>query len=330
MPTRSLRGDRLTASPAVEILRGTTKPDGSPDLKSFRVVGTVPAALVDKYSIDEKFQFFDPITPAEAKAHPDAITIYAARTRLSPKRASANSNVISLHVLIAPQPVAAIETKVTEPAIELSWPPVDHSSAGYPLSAATYNVYRAEFENPADAPETPPATQATAQDAAQLKLDNKLALLATQSDHVYSDKSFEFGKTYVFIVRSVVSHNGTTLESSDSQPAVVTPRDTFPPAVPKDISSAVLPGESPNSVVVELSWSINTESDFSGYRIYRSDQPDSKGTPITTDLLPTPAYRDTSVLPPHRYWYTVTAVDRSGNESAPSAATVVEVAHPSP
>lgn len=326
MPTRSLRGDRLAAPPAVEILRGTNKPDGSPDLKSLRVVGTVPAALVENYSIDEKFQFFDPINPVDTKSTASAVTIYAARTRLSPKRASANSNIISLHILSVPQPIAAIETKVTEPAVELSWPAIDHTSAGDPINNVTYNIYRAEFDNVADAP----AAASAARDAAQLKLDSKLHLLDTQPDRTYSDKSFEFGKTYVYIVRSVISNNGAPLESSDSQPAIITPRDTFPPATPKDISSAVLPGENPNTVLVELSWSINSESDFAGYRVYRSDQLDVKGTLLTPDLLPTPAYRDTSVLPPHRYWYTVTAVDRSGNESAPSAATAVEVAQPSP
>jgi hypothetical protein len=39
---------------------------------------------------------------------------------------------------------------------------------------------------------------------------------------------------------------------------------------------------------------------------------------LTTELLPAPVYRDISVQAGHRYWYTVTAVDRAGNESAPA------------
>ena len=42
MPARSSGGDRLLSTPAVEILRGTVKPDGAPDLKSLRVVDTIP------------------------------------------------------------------------------------------------------------------------------------------------------------------------------------------------------------------------------------------------------------------------------------------------
>jgi hypothetical protein len=330
MPTRSLAGDRLAAVPAIEILRGVPKPDGSPDLKSLRVVDTVPGSLAEKYSIEEKFQFFDPLAPAETKAHPGVVAIYAVRTRLSAKRASANSNLISLHIFNAPQSVAAIATKVTEPAVELSWPPVERTSAGDPLSTVTYNIYRAEFDNPADSAAYLAQDQGPIPVAAQLKLDSKLQLLASQPDHLYGDKSFQFGKTYAYVVRSCTSAGGGNLESSDSPPAILTPRDTFPPAVPQDISAAILPGEKPHALVIELSWSINVEPDFAGYRVYRSDQPDSQVVLLTPDLLLTPAYRDTSVQPLHRYGYTVTAVDRAGNESAPSAATLVEIAEPSP
>jgi chitodextrinase len=41
--------------------------------------------------------------------------------------------------------------------------------------------------------------------------------------------------------------------------------------------------------------------------------------------LPTPSFRDNNVASGRRYWYTVTAVDRAGNESPPSAASLVEV-----
>jgi fibronectin type 3 domain-containing protein len=82
-------------------------------------------------------------------------------------------------------------------------------------------------------------------------------------------------------------------------------------------------------VLVDLSWSINLETDLAGYRVYRSERQDMRGVLITADLLLAPAYRDTSVEPGHRYWYSVTAVDRAGNESDASASVVVDVAKPS-
>ena len=147
MPGRSITGDRLLSTPAVEVLRGTTKPDGSPDLKSLRVVDTIPGALAEKYFVGDKVQFTDPLTPEETKAQEGKIAIYTVRTRLSQKRASANSNIVSLRLFPVPARVASVEARVTEPAIELSWAAVDRTSAGDPLAVPVhYNIYRAELD----------------------------------------------------------------------------------------------------------------------------------------------------------------------------------------
>jgi fibronectin type 3 domain-containing protein len=321
MPGRSITGDRLLSTPAVEVLRGTAKPDGSPDLKSLRVVDTIPGALAEKYFVGDKVQFSDPLRPEETKAQAGKIAIYVVRTRLSQKRASANSNIVSLRIFPVPARVASVETRVTEPAVELTWPTVDRTSAGDPLTVPVhYNIYRAELDEA--------STNLAGQDVSQLNLNRKLQLLASQPTGSFGDRSFEFGKTYAYIVRSAIDRDGVALESADSTPAIVTPRDTFPPAAPQAISAAVVPEETDNAPVVDLSWSINVESDFAGYRVYRSEQPDTKGQLLTQELLPTPAYRDTSVQLARRYWYAVTAVDRVGNESAPSPPALVETAQP--
>jgi fibronectin type 3 domain-containing protein len=320
MPARSSAGARLASTPAIEILRGTVKPDGSPDLKSLRVVDTIPGSLAGNYILADKFQFTDPLSPQEVRMHP--VFTYAVRTRLSQKRASASSNVVSLAVFSVPEHVAAVEIHVTETAISLSWAAIDHTSGGEPLAAAPrYNIYRTELDDA--------AIKTAKRDVSQLSLNGKLQLLASQSENSYSDKSFEFGKTYAYVVRSVITIDGTPLESSDSTASIVEPRDTFPPAVPQALAAAVLPGETEGALVVDLSWSINVEPDFAGYRVYRSEQQDTPGHSLTPDLLPTPAYRDTSVQPAHSYWYTVAAVDRAGNESAPSPPVAVEIVQPS-
>jgi hypothetical protein len=323
LPTRSMTGDRLLAAPAVEILRGTAKADGSPDVKSLRVIDTIPGSLADKYLVGDKFQFTDPVAPEETKAPRVNLIIYTVRTRLSQKRASANSNVIALRLFSVPEHILSIAVHITEPAIALSWPAVDHTSAGDPLTASPrYNIYRAELDDA--------AAELAKRDVSQLKLNTNLQLLASQPETTYSDKSFQFGKTYAYLVRSILTIEGAPLESSDSAPAIVSPRDTFPPAVPQGLSAAVWPGESEASLVVDLSWSINVEADFAGYRIYRSEHQGTAGSLLQSELLPTPAYRDTSVQPAHHYWYSVTAVDRTGNESAPSPPAAIEIAQPSP
>jgi fibronectin type 3 domain-containing protein len=173
------------------------------------------------------------------------------------------------------------------------------------------------------------ASTTSAQGLAQSKQEPRFSPLALTESNSYRDTSFSFDHTYVYMVRSVIQADGKELESSDSQPVTVTPRDTFPPAPPQGLVAAVLPGSTSGTVLVDLSWSINLETDLAGYHVYRSEQEGTRGQLLNADLLPTPAIRDTSVEPGHRYWYTVTAVDRAGNESAPSAPLAVDVTQPS-
>ena len=323
LPADTVSGQKLTSTPAVEILRGAVGPSGATDTKTFRVVYTIPGAMVEDYRANGKIAFNDPIAPAETKAHPGSLVAYAVRTRASQKRASADSNVIVLKMFPVPAPVASIEARVTEAGVELSWPVPTMTGAGEPVSAITgYRVYRAEISaNTTSKPDT---------NAPQTKPEPRAALLGAADSNSYKDTSAVFGTTYIYRVRSVIQVEGNELESSDSQPLSVTPRDTFPPAVPQGLVAAVLPGATPGSLLVDLSWAINVETDLAGYRVYRSEQEGTRGSVVNADLLPTPAVRDTSVEPGHRYWYSVTAVDRTGNESAPSTPVEVEVTQPSP
>ncbi len=320
-PTNSISGEKLATVPAVEILRGTVMPDGTPDAKSFRVVDTIPGAVVDNYRAEGRVRFSDPIPPDKIKTHAGGPVSYIVRTRASPKRASADSNVVSLRLFPVPAPINSVEARVTESAIELTWSVPTSTSAGDPVWALIgYRIYRSEASLPANS--------SLEQVPAPGKGAGPASALAFSEINIYRDNSFSFDHTYVYAVRSVIQADDHELESSDSQPVVVTPRDTFPPAAPQGVVSALLPGASAGTVVVDLSWSINVETDLAGYRVYRSEQEGARGHLLTPDLLPTPAVRDTSVQPGHHYWYIVTAVDRAGNESAPSAPVGVEVTQP--
>src|SRR5262249_36902408 len=219
----------------------------------------------------------------------------------------------------APARVTSIEAKVTEPAIELTWASVSKTSGGATLDQLTgYRVLRGEID--------PATAEATAHDIAQAKWTVPLTLVAPAPDNSYRDTLFEFGKTYVYVVRAVAIGGDGPVESDDSAPVVVAPKDTFPPAMPQNVVAAITtpPG---GSALVDLSWSINLETDFAGYHVYRSDKPDARGQLITPELLPTPAYRDISVQQGHRYWYSVAAVDRVGNES-PIATVEADLTQP--
>jgi hypothetical protein len=322
MPIKTIRGERLAEPPAIEILRGALKPDGSADEKSFHVVDTIPGALVNTYRAEEHVRFVDPIAPAETRGKPGGSLVYRVRTRASKKRASPDSNSVTVRVLPVPERIASVHAEVTETAILLSWTAPTRTSGGDPLNAISeYHVYRGVLD--------PQASGAAINDLPSDKWISPPALLDKSAATTFRDTQFDFGKTYAYIVRSTSEAGGNLLESGDSDPLIVAAADTFPPAVPQGLVAAVISAGSPGSPEADLSWSINVEPDLAGYRVYRSEQRDSKGELLTPDPLPSPAYRDTSVQPGRHYWYSVSSVDRTGNESVPSPPVALDVAQPS-
>jgi hypothetical protein len=323
LPAKTISGERLAEPPAIEVERGALKPDGSPDPKSFRTTETIPGAMVGEYRTGDKIQVLDRISPDDLRAYPGSSLAYRLRARASRKRASADSDTVIVRIRPVPERIASLHANVTESAIELSWSAPTRTSTGDSLPPiAEYRIYRGEIDTA--------SADAAAKDLAQAKWKSPLALLASSPDTSYRDTNFDFGKAYVYTVRTVIPADGGTIESADSVPAIVTPRDTYAPAVPQGLIAAVVTPDPNGPPEVDLSWSINTETDLAGYRVYRSEQEGTPGQLVTPDLLLSPAYRDTSVQPGHHYWYSVTAVDRSGNESAPSAPVAAEVAQPSP
>jgi len=322
MPGKSTLGDKLTQVPAFEVLRGTTRADGTPDPRSFRVVDTVPGALVSRYAQHGQVVFVDPIAPADSQLHSSLPIIYRLRTYISDKHPSPLSKDISIRLYPVPAAISALNATVTEQGVELKWPPPTRTSSGEPLAAVKeYRVYRGQL-NPDSA--TLPAAERP-----QGAWKSPLQQLGVTTTPDYRDSGFDYGKTYAYVVRGVLDSPAGPLESSDSPEAVVTPKDTFPPAAPQGLVAAIEPSTTPGTAVVELSWAINVETDLVGYRVYRSNHEGDRGSLLNQQLLPSPAYRDNTVPSGQLYWYTVTAVDRFGNESVPSPAVAVDLAQPS-
>ena len=323
MPGKSTLGEKLKEVPTVEVLRGSLKPDGTVEEKSFRVVDTVPGSLVNGYVEKGKVEFLDPISPEDLKSHAGETVIYRVRTYISPRKNSAGSKDVSLKLYPVPAPIVSVDVELTENAIRLKWSNPTRTTAGEPSGAIQeYHVYRGELD-----PET---AEAAKKDPRKGTWKTPLIQIARTTITEYQDLGFDYGKTYAYLVRSAIQVQGTLLESGDSPLVVLTPKDTFPPGAPQGLVAAVLPGESGAAQVVDLSWSINLETDLAGYRVYRSEQEGTRGEVLTRELLLTPAYRDNSVKTGKKYWYSVTAMDKADNESAASMQAAVEVTQPSP
>lgn len=321
MPRKSVVGETLTEVPTIEILRGSLLPDGTVDPKSFHVVDTLPGAIIASYTEKGKVRFLDPVAPEEIRAHPGATVVYRVRARVTDKKVSANSNDASVKLFVVAAAVENLRANLTANGIELSWTPAEKMSGGEPIAGiGQYHVYRGEID--------PSAAEAVEKDINRATWKSPLVQIASTTTSEYRDSAFDYGKTYVYVVRGTLSGAAAGLESNDSQSVILTPKDTFPPAAPLGIVVAVLPGTEAGKLVVDLSWSINVEADLAGYRVYRSEQQGQRGTLITPELLLTPAYRDSSVAAGQHCWYTVTAVDRASNESGPSEQIFVELLQP--
>jgi hypothetical protein len=196
------------------------------------------------------------------------------------------SNLVRLRLLDVSGPVRHMESKTTETAIELGWWPPAKTLDGLEVkSLAGYRVYRSLTGKP-----------------------GSFQLLGESREPRYLDGDFEFGRAYSYEVRTLFKEGGTIAESEGSQPYQVIPRDVFPPARVQGLTALYTAG------AVELVWTANSEKDLAGYYVYRRENGEQLKK-LNKELLRTPLLRDVSVQPGHTYFYQVTAVDLSNNES---------------
>ena len=87
-------------------------------------------------------------------------------------------------------------------------------------------------------------------------------------------------------------------------------RDLTPPARPTGLT--VVPGVGR----IFLTWNENKENDLAGYYVYRSKKSGRDYVRLTEKPINRTTYSDESAKPQVAYYYVVSAVDRSGNESA--------------
>lgn len=111
--------------------------------------------------------------------------------------------------------------------------------------------------------------------------------------------------TYHYRVMSK-DKSGDTIVSEDRSFTTRKFIDTHPPSTPSVLTAIVISGSQ-----VNLSWGPSTDDvGVYGYRIYRD------GTPIK--VVQDTHYSDTNLDPSTKYTYTVSSVDKAGNESAES------------
>jgi hypothetical protein len=326
LPSLSTDQQPLADMPSVEIYRNTPQDQaaspkaGKKTGSTARLADTIPSETIGLYQKNGHIEFPDKIDPSELAKEAGTDLIYTVRTRVSQARASADSNAVAVRVYPAPAMVQDLRATLTETALVLDWSATPEDGGASAGQSAGFHIYRAEVD--------PATTQGAVSDPSQAKLIAPPEMVAQTTATEYRDTNFQFGLTYFYSVRRVMQFGTATVESSDSVPAVLTAKDIFPPAAPQDLEAIGVTATTGARASVELTWTINTESDLAGYDVYRSDEADTPGQKLNSETLLVPTFRDISVVPGKSYFYRVRAVDQSGNESALSPTVEAQVPGP--
>lgn len=122
----------------------------------------------------------------------------------------------------------------------------------------------------------------------------------------YSDTGLSPSTTYYYVV-SALNANGESANSTQAN--ATTQADTIPPTAPTGLTATA--GD--NSVA--LNWADNTEADLASYNVKCATVSGGAYTTIATGVA-TSAYTDSTAVNGTTYYYVVSAVDTSSNESA--------------
>lgn len=190
---------------------------------------------------------------------------------------------------IVPLPVAVAPSGLTATAapegVLLKWnePKTSATGAGEPVIVG-YDLYRDSED--IEKPINPTPVQGTS-----------FTDTPTYGDHTYR-------------VTAVASAGPPKIQSDPSSPASVTFKDLVPPPAPASVTALV------ETRVVRLVWDSVDASDLAGYNVYRTEGT----TRLKLTAYPTrdSNFVDESLQVGFPYFYSVTAVDKNGNESKPT------------
>lgn len=76
---------------------------------------------------------------------------------------------------------------------------------------------------------------------------------------------------------------------------------------------------------VTLSWEASTDEDVAGYKVYSGTRPGEHGKLLAILARDVTTYKVTELQPNTTYYFAVTAIDQSGNESSFSAEVSVSI-----
>lgn len=253
------------------------------------------------------------ILPAPYAAGSPRLLTYRVEIRNHAGHSAGTSNPAVTLAGTAPQPVAGFGYQVRADGVAFHWTPA---------SAESIRLHRVLLSSPEKGKEQKKEEKSplneTGQEPAEQNLlvkpqngsDPGQALDAT----ALLDRKYRY--TAARILQLPVQNKTIEISSAPSDTVVVDTRDTFPPNVPTGLVAVPVPEEKS----IDLSWIANTDRDLAGYVVYRREEAASSPLRISpAQPFLAPSFRDKSGQSGHRYFYSISGVDRAGNESNRSA-----------
>lgn len=139
---------------------------------------------------------------------------------------------------------------------------------------------------------------------------NKVLLLWQEDNTFWLDSNVENGKKYQYYITAVDMIGKESAPSNYTQ--LIQPKDMTPPFIPEGV---VTKGEKNKIVII---WKMNLDLDLKGYNIYRGERLQGEEfKKLNEELIPGDFsyYEDTEITPGKTYFYRISAVDISLNES---------------
>lgn len=285
-----------TVAPSVSQLPAAPPLTAAQFTKLSHRIDSIESANLPPSSAGAKLLFEDSPQLHSSSGRPVKVTYAVVTEGLNAR--SDFSNLVSIVPLDVAAPPDKLAAAPNAKGVALTWSvPSTAVTASVKPAIAGYNIYRnAKGETP-----------------------DALALPVNPSPVVkneYTDTP-PYG-TYEYRVTAVAAAGPPRIESDRSAPVEATFKDLVAPPPPASLTALV------ETKVVRLVWDSVDAPDLAGYNVYRTEKAGrvkfTYGLPIRQTF-----FLDESLLAGIEYYYSVTSVDKSGNESAETKSQMVMV-----
>ncbi len=258
-------------------------------------IASLSLPAISEHTRGASVVYRDPLLALLAQAkRPEPLAYAVISVRRGGER-SPLSNIAGLTPDVPPEAPVLLPAIPEEGRICLEWLPAEKDVLGRPVEIGGYEIYRRilpqeEYESPLNARPVAGTT--------------------------YIDTTAPYGATLLYTLRATLAKN-PKIEGLPAEELALLYRDVYPPAAPSRLD-ALSEGN-----LVRLIWAPVDAADLAGYLVYRSEGSEAPVL-LTKDPVADPFFTDETARQGTRYRYTIRAVDRSGNKSAPSPEAAAE------